>query len=101
MVDTKNKKVQKMREVRMILEIMLLLKKWDVITGGQIKNNVGSSNCKKQDTSKYNLTIGSVVILKTVVMRFIFMYRVKDSAVVFRRITRGINANNNSVTCEW
>lgn len=26
MVDTKNKKVQKMREVRMILEIMLLLK---------------------------------------------------------------------------
>lgn len=34
MVDTKNKKVQKMREVRMILEIMLLLKKWDVITGG-------------------------------------------------------------------
>lgn len=34
MVDTKNKKVQKMREVRMILEIMLLLKKWDVIMGG-------------------------------------------------------------------
>lgn len=27
MVDTKNKKVEKMREVRMILEIMLLLKK--------------------------------------------------------------------------
>lgn len=34
MVDTKNKKVQKMREVRMILEIMLLLKKMGCHNGG-------------------------------------------------------------------